>query len=75
MPVADSARPSPTTLPTDTYGPGSVIVVDIDYTYLPLVANRFLSGIQIKRSFYIQPRYVSVVTYQPDDGGMATSCP
>ena len=75
--VPDVSVPSPTTLPTDIYGPGSVIVVDIQYNYHPLFASFLGASIPIARSVYMAPRYVPLVSYQvvSGDNGIAASCP
>ena len=72
-PVADTAPPSLTTLPTDAFGAGSMIVVDVVYFYKPIVATNLLGIKSISRSTYIQPRYVSSVKYA--GGSMGTACP
>ncbi len=71
-PVSDTATPSPSTLPTDAFGPGSIIVVDVVYSYRPIVANNLLGTKTITRSTFIQPRYVSSVKYS--SGSMGTAC-
>ena len=71
--VPDSATPSPSTLPMDAFGPGSIIVVDVAYAYRPIVANNLLGTRLIVRSTYIQPRYVTSVKYIA--GGMGIACP
>lgn len=70
--TANTSPPSPTTLPSDVFGPGSLIVVDVVYNYTPIVAPQIFGTMTIRRSAYIQPRYVSLVTYS--SGGMATKC-
>jgi hypothetical protein len=65
-PAPDTATPSPTTLPTDVFGPGSLIVVDIVYNYAPIFGSVFtklfgsplFGTIPIARSAYLAPRYV-----------------
>ncbi len=73
-PASDTAPPSLTTLPTDAFGPGSMIVVDIAYNYRPIVATNLLGVKTISRSTYLQPRYVSSVKYAAG-GSMGTACP
>lgn len=75
--VSDISVPSATTLPQDIYGPGSVIVVDIQYNYHPWFASYLGASIGIARSVYLAPRYVSLVSYQvvAGDNGIAASCP
>ena len=76
-PVADSSTPTPTTLPTDLYGPGSVLVVDIVYTYTPLFIQNLFGSIKISRSAFLAPRYVPLVKYQviAGDDQIGSECP
>lgn len=62
-PVADSSRPTPTTLPTDVFGPNGVVAVDLTYNYAPLFAPKLFTGFTIKRSSFLQPRYLPPATY------------
>jgi hypothetical protein len=75
--VPDGTAPSPTTLPTDAFGPGSVIAVDIAYTFRPWFSSFILSSIPISRSIYLAPRYIPLITYQviSGDNHIAASCP
>lgn len=75
--VPDASVPSASTLPKDIYGPGSVIVVDVQYNYHPYFVSFLSSSISIARSVYMAPRYVSLVNYQvvSGDNGIAASCP
>lgn len=72
--AADTASPSPSTLPTDVFGPTSIVVVDVTYSFHPLVAPGFMSTLPIKRSYYVSPRYVSSITYSGAASTFATSC-
>ncbi len=72
--VADTATPSPGTLPTDTFGPGTLIVVDLAYTFRPMVATALLRPISITRSFYVQPRFVSSISYTGTAGATVHQC-
>ncbi len=71
-PVAatDTAAPSATTLPTDVFGPGSLIVVDLTYTFNTFLSGSFiaryvpnLNSLVLRRSVYMQPRYVPTINY------------
>ena len=78
--VPDSSTPSTTTLPSDLFAPGTIIVVDVVFTYHPTFASFLGAGLTIARSSYVAPRYVSVVNYQasatnPTGGILATTCP
>jgi Flp pilus assembly protein TadG len=75
-PVSNNAAPSSTTLPTDVFGPNSLIVVDVTYQFRPTIAPFFLKTIQTARSYYVVPRFVSQVQYQtiPGDNGIVQNC-
>lgn len=71
----NSATPTPTTLPTDSFGPESIIVVDIAYTYRPLFATKLFGGFTMRRSSYLQPRYLPAVQYAISGGdSYVTTC-
>jgi Flp pilus assembly protein TadG len=84
-PVPDTAAPSNTTLPTDVFGPGSLIVVDIAINYTPMFGSTFTAifgsplfgTIPIKHSAYLAPRYVPLVNYAvvSGDDGIGAECP
>ena len=75
-PADDSSAPSPTTLPAHIYGPGSSIVVDVAYTFKPLFQSVFFVGLTIRRSYYVAPRFVTLLKYQTisGDNGIAKAC-
>jgi len=74
-PVPDSTTPSKTTLPSDAYGPNSVIVVDLTFSYRPLFAEKIFGPLTIKRTSYLQPRYVNNLTYSVAGGdSFVTTC-
>lgn len=79
----DTSAPSAKTLPPDVFGPTSLLVVDVVFTFRPLFLSKNpvtfsnILPITISRSFYISPRYVSSVGYQTitgDTGTYATVC-
>lgn len=73
--VDDTVRPSPTTLPRSVFGPGSIIAIDVVFNFTPTFGASFLPAIRIARSVFVQPRYASVITYDPtNNDGIATSC-
>lgn len=80
--AADNSSPSSTTLPADSFGPTSLLVVDVSFTFHPLFMIKPLPGlpalnnITIARSFYTAPRYVTAVGYQTisNDPGTTTVC-
>lgn len=57
----DAAAPSTTTLPTDVFTSGSLVVADVVYTYVPLFGSGLVPTLTLRRSAYVQPRYVAVV--------------
>jgi Flp pilus assembly protein TadG len=74
-PVADSTTPSKTTLPSDLYGPNAIIVVDLTFAYQPLFAPKIFGPLTIKRSSYLQPRYVNALPYSVAGGdSFVTTC-
>lgn len=71
----NAAAPTPATLPADAFGPESLIVVDLVYTYKPLFASKLFGGFTLKRSSYLQPRYLSAVPYAvPGGDSFVTIC-
>jgi hypothetical protein len=74
MAASDTAPPSQTTLPTDVFGPGSLIVVDLSFKFRPTIASKLMSSITIMRSFYVQPRYVPSLTYSGASSASVKQC-
>lgn len=74
--VADTSRPSSTTLPADVFGSGSIIVVDVSFAFRPTLAPQFMKAMTIARSYYVAPRYVTAINYATvsGDNGIAKSC-
>jgi hypothetical protein len=60
----DTNTYNPATMPTDVFGPGSLIVVDVTYTFTPTFGAAFLPTIPIERSAYMAPRNVAFVESQ-----------
>jgi TadE-like protein len=75
--AVDASIPSPTTLPADVFGPGSVIVVDVQYNFHPFFGTYIPAPIGIARSVYLAPRYKPQIIYQviTGDNGIVKSCP
>jgi hypothetical protein len=71
--VADASAYSPSTLPQDVYGYGSIIVVDVFYTFTPTFGAAYLPSISIERSAFMAPRNVPYVQSQATS--MAPPCP
>ncbi|OIQ90324.1 TadE-like protein [mine drainage metagenome] len=79
--AADDAAPSPTTLPQDLFGAGSLIVVDVVFAYTPsFVPTAFLAPATYtyRKSVYLQPRYIAAPSYithsSTDADGGTTIC-
>jgi hypothetical protein len=73
--VSDTSPYSASTLPTDVYpttAPGSIIVVDVSYTFTPTFGAAYLPSISIERSAFMAPRNVTVVESQATS--MAPQC-
>lgn len=76
IPANNTATPSPTTLPRSLYGPGSIIAVDVVFTFTPTFGARLLPPLTIRRSVFVQPRYATYVDYNTTNSdGIATLCP
>lgn len=63
--VPNGTTPSPTTLPSETFGPGFLVVADVVFSYKPLIAQSVVGSIDIAKSFYVAPRYVSAIAFDP----------
>ncbi len=61
--------PSSSTAPTALYAGSSILVVDVDYTYTPLLTSKFFGSIRMQRSAYVAPRYVQLVLYDSTQTG------
>lgn len=85
--VADTAAPSPTTLPQSLFTPVTspqggngpplyVVVADVTYTWSPSVFTGLLGNVVMKRSSYINPRYVNTLKYKAitGDDGFGKAC-
>ncbi len=72
--VPDTAAPSPTTLAQDAFGTGTIIVVDVGFTFRPTIATRMLPSIAVARSFYVQPRYVPAIAFGGNAGSTVNQC-
>jgi Flp pilus assembly protein TadG len=74
--AANTANPSATTLPSDTFGPGFLVVADVVFSYKPLIAQSVVGSIDIAKSFYFAPRYVSAIAFDASGGTTsANACP
>lgn len=76
LPASNTAAPNRGTLPRSVFGPASLIVVDIVFTFSPMFASRFVPPIRIARTAYVQPRYASLVSFDTTaNDGIASKCP
>lgn len=57
------------TLPSDVYGPGSLVVVDVEVAYATVMPVRLAKTMTFKRSAYFRPRYVPRVQSKNDCSG------
>ncbi|GJD63802.1 TadE/TadG family type IV pilus assembly protein [Methylobacterium frigidaeris] len=74
-PVENTAAPSPTTLPRSLYGPATMVVIDVVFTFTPTFGARYLPSLPIARSAYVQPRHVPLIDYDlTGNDGIATKC-
>jgi Flp pilus assembly protein TadG len=71
--VSDAAPPALDALPKDIFTSGTLIVVDLVYSYNPVFGGGFIPPLTIRRSVYLQPRYVTTVTLTNASGAMV--CP
>ena len=75
VPVDNTATPTRYTLPRSLYGPGSIIVIDVAFTFTPTFAARLLPALTIRRSVFVQPRYATYIDFDTtNNDGMATRC-
>ena len=76
IPAANTAAPSRTTLPRSVFGPASLIVIDVAFTFTSTFASAFLPPIRIARTAYVQPRYASLISFDTTgNDGIASKCP
>lgn len=86
--TTDTSRPSTATLPTSLFTPVAspqggngpplyVVVADVTYTWSPVVFTGLLNSVTLRRSSYINPRYVSTLKYKvvSGDDGFGLACP
>lgn len=85
--TSDSSAPTPTTLPSDLFTPVAspnlgynpppfTVVVDVTYTWSPIIFSHVFGNITIKRSAYVNARYASKIIYTKatGDDGFGTEC-
>lgn len=87
QPANDSSTPTPTTLPVDlfkpvpspslTYNPPPfAVVVDVTYTWSPILFSNLFGKISLSRSAFVNARYASMIKYtkQSGDDGFGVEC-
>ena len=74
VPAADTAPPSLATLPKDAFTAGSMIVADVVYNYTPIFGSGIFSNFTIRRSFYLQPRYQTSISYTTSGFDIGYTC-
>ena len=72
---SNTAAPSSLRLPASIFGPGSIIAVDVVFTFTPTFGANLLPSLRIARSVFLQPRYATLITYNTPNDGIAQSCP
>lgn len=71
----DTAPTTPKTLPRSLFGPGSVIAIDVSFSFVPTFGANVLKPILISRSVFVQPRYAQLIKYDSTNSdGIATTC-
>ena len=76
LPMNDTSSPNKLYLPRSIFGPGSVIVIDVVFTFRPVFAANLMQPLTIRRSVYVRPRYASLIDYDTTNSdGIATLCP
>ena len=72
----NTAAPTNTSIPRSIFGAGSIIVVDVVFTYHPTFAASVMPSLRIARSVYVQPRYATLINFDTtNNDGIATKCP
>ncbi len=73
--ASNTSPPNNTTLPAGIFGPNSIIVVDVVFTFTPTFGSRYLPAMRIARSTYVKPRYATLISYTASNDGIAQLCP
>jgi hypothetical protein len=71
--VPNASTYTASTLPAGVFGPGSIIVVDVTYTFTPTFGAAYLPSMSIERSAFMAPRNVPYVESQATS--MGPPCP
>lgn len=80
--VANTADPTPSTMPSGLYQAGTIIVADVEYDYKPTFGGAFLawsstdSSIPMDHTTYMKPRTQNEIKYNPPSPpSSSTICP
>lgn len=75
LPADDAAPFSRFSLPRSLYGPGSVIAVDVSFTFNPTFGSALVRPVTITRSAFVQPRYVTQIDFDTtSNDSIASKC-
>lgn len=75
QPADNAAAPNRFSLPRSVYGPSSLVVIDVVFTFRPTFGSGIVSPVRIARSAYVQPRYASLIDYSTvNTTWIATRC-
>lgn len=71
-----SSYPNSKTLPSNIFGAGSVIAVDVVFNFKPAFGGKYFGSQRIARSVYVQPRYANLIDFDvTGNDGIAVKCP
>lgn len=66
--VPNNSASNPATLPIDAFGPNSLLVVDVHYSWTPTFGADYFGAVTFSRSIYLNPRYVTNVEASSGNG-------
>ena len=76
LPMNNTSAPNKLYLPRSIFGPGSVVVIDVVFTFHSVFAANLMPTLTIARSVYVQPRYATLIDFNTSgNDGIATLCP
>ena len=74
--ASNTSAPNNKTLPAGIFGPNSIIVVDVVFTFTPTFGSQYLPAMRISRSTYVKPRYATLISFNTaNNDGIAQQCP
>lgn len=75
LPVAtNTAATAYTSLPAGVFGPNSLLIADVDYTYQPAFFGFITGDIRMRRASYVPPRIGNGITLINSAGSGANTC-